>query len=129
MNILDIDRLRDDLLLELARTKATIGNPGDVIEILAKLHPERDLYANRTEARSAGWLLVNNSPPLAKTVGKTGLSEPLMLALTASGRSHAFKLYQSKQPLYKFKWIKSISRSEWISVAALVVAIIALFRS
>ncbi|MGC5276212.1 hypothetical protein ACPXAM_24040, partial [Escherichia coli] len=83
--------------------------------------------ANPELARSAGWLLVNNAPPLAKRVMDSEKPGALFLALTAAGKSAASKIYIQQQPPTFRQKLQAVPRSDWIALAAFVVSVIALF--
>jgi hypothetical protein len=78
-------------------------------------------------ARSAGWLLVRNIPPLEKRVGseKPGA---MFLALTAAGKAAASRAYIAQQPPTFRQRLQAVSRSDWIALAAFVVSVLALLK-
>jgi hypothetical protein len=128
MNIPDINSLRDDLLIELARLKANNASPADVMKICSKLRTEYDWSSDWELARSAGWLLVRNQPPLAKKTTDSDRPGAMLLALTAAGKAEASRLNKSRQPLSLMQRVKAFSRSDWIALGAFVVSVIALFK-
>ena len=124
----DINLMRDELLVELAKRNATNGSPVEVTEICIELRPEIDWSQENELARSAGSLLVRAEPPLAKTVLDSDKPWAMLLALTAAGKSAASALHLAKQPKTIFMRVQSVTRSEWISIIALFVSVIALFK-
>jgi hypothetical protein len=140
VNLPDINALRDDMLVELANRSANNGNPISVVELCAKLRSDIDWKANNELARSAGWLLVHHSPPLAKRVVDSDRPNALLLALTALGKSEASRLHLAQQPLgftdklasdkvQKISTLFLSSLSLAVSIAAFVVAYLAFQKS
>ena len=123
MSVPDINSLRDDLLLELAKRKANNGNPGHVGEICKELRSDIDWRLNHELARSAGWLLVRSDPPLAKRVSDSDRPAALLLALTAAGKSKASELQAARQPLSFGQRIQNANWTMW----GVIVAALALF--
>jgi len=128
MSIPDINSLRDDLLIELARLKANNTSPADVAKICSALRPEYDWASDWELARSAAWLLVRSQPPLAKKVTDSDRPAAMLLALTAAGKAEASRLDKSREPLSLMEHIKAFSRSDWIALGAAAVSLVALFK-
>jgi hypothetical protein len=124
----DINALSDDLLIELAKRKATNGKPQNVSEICADLRPEIDWSSEKDLARSAGWLLVNGTPPLAKTVHDSARPGAMLLALTAAGKAAASRLHEAQQPLTISQKFLAVPRSDWIAITAILISLVALFK-
>jgi hypothetical protein len=128
VSIPDINSLRDDLLIELAPRRATNGSPQNVVLVCQSLRPDIDWVENRDLARSAGWLLVRNEPPLAKTVLDSEKPGAMLLALTAQGKSRASEMFEASKPKTLIQKVAEVPRSDWISILALIVSAIALLK-
>ena len=126
MTIPDINGLRNDILMELATSKASNGNPANVIDICKKIQPLTDWKEEAELARSAAWLLVRASPPLAKRVSDSDRPGAMLIALTAAGKSEASTL--AGQPRTHIQKLLAVIKKDWIAILALVVSIFALFR-
>lgn len=129
----DINALRDEMLLELAKRNANNGNPISAVELCSELRTDIDWSANKELARSAGWLLIRHNPPLAKRVIDSAQPNAMFLALTALGKSEASRLQLRQKPLSMTdklvsEKVQKISTliisvlSLGVSIAALVVA-------
>jgi hypothetical protein len=140
MTLPEINMLRDELLLELAKRNANNGSPSSVIELCAELRSDIDWVANNDLARSAGWLLVRHVPRLAKRVVDSERPNALLLALTAQGKSEASRIHLAQQPLGLVEKLASdkvqkVSAlfvsyiSLGVSIAALVLAFLAYQKS
>ena len=118
MSIPDINLLRDDLLVELARRRANNRNPGHVLEICAALRPEIDWASEYELSRSAGWLLVRSDPRLAKIVNDSDRPGAMFLALTAAGKSRASEIASANRPKPLWQRIQDSNWAMWSVVIA-----------
>lgn len=123
----DINDLRDSLLLELSALKANNRNPFEVIDICKKIRPEVDWKTENALGRSAAWLLIRATPPLAKRVPDNTRPGAILLALTAAGKSQASIL--RARPRTKMQKTWAWIKHHWIAVVTLVVGIAALIVS
>ncbi len=140
MSLPDINALRNDMLVELANRNANNGNPVSAVELCGELRPDIDWVANNDLARSAGWLLIRHSPPLAKRVNDSDRPNAMLLALTAPGKSEASRIHTARQPLgfadklasdkvQKISTLLVSLVSLVVSIAAFVVAYLAYQKS
>jgi len=97
-NLLNLNLLRDDLLVALAERRSSNTHPLSPIAVFKEVRPDIDWENNRQVARDAGWLLVRNEPPFARTRVDSDKPAMMLLALTADGKARASEIQEARKP-------------------------------
>lgn len=122
---IDVNAVRDDLLIALARQGSSNTKPLSPIMVLKGARADIDWDQFSQVARDAGWLLVRSEPPFARNRPDSKKPNMMLLALTAAGKARASELLRARKPLKFSERLKKIpfGKGAWEIVKLTLAAI------